>query len=152
MNRPDPLKHFWDIFFLAIGCFFKLVFLQAVIVGVLFGTIIANGQEGIALALMAFVVATVGGMFFGVVPMALGFVPLYALLSAKGYANWLTAILCGLVVSGVLCLYPSLRQLAFFWVIDGVLLGLFTHWAYQRWIKRPEPGEPANPDTHTSSP
>ncbi|WP_347905194.1 hypothetical protein [Pseudomonas purpurea] len=142
MNRNDPLEHFWNIFFLAIGCFFKVVFLQALVLSLLFGGFFADGQDSIYLGLMSFVVFAVSGMFFGVVPMSLGFAPLYALLSAKGYANWLTAILASLIVAGVLCLYPSLRKLGVFWVVDGILVALFTHWAYQRWLKLTGTGAP----------
>lgn len=135
MNRRDALSHFWHTFILAYGSFRTVVVLQAFAAAALVACFSTGVEERLIFAFGTFFSLIAGGVLFGFLPMLLGFTPLYALLSAKGRANWITSLLAGLLIAGVLCIHPILRLMAHFWVIDSTLIALLTHRAYRKQLR-----------------
>ncbi|WDH55282.1 hypothetical protein [Pseudomonas chlororaphis] len=129
------MNHLWQTFILAYGSFRTVIVLQSFAVAV-FGACFADSLwQGFWFALGAFALFVSGGLLFGFLPMALVFTPLYALLCAKGLANWFSSLLLGLSIAGVLCLHPALRLLMPLWLLDSALIALLTHWTYRRQLK-----------------
>ncbi|MFJ2364663.1 hypothetical protein ACIPIN_13375 [Pseudomonas sp. NPDC087697] len=141
MNHRDALNHLWYIFILAYGSFRKILIVQAVLFGVGTALVSAGHWHGLLYGILAFFCVMAGGLLFGFLPMALVFTPLYALISAKGYANWITGVLAGLAMAGALCLHPELRKTAPLWLLEGALVGAVTHWAYLKHLKTPKADE-----------
>lgn len=127
----STLNHLRQTFILAYRAFRNVVAVQAFIIALYFVWGMPELTVALWLWLGVFACFIVGGVWFGALPLVLGFTPLYAWLSAKGYANWITGLLAGLAIAGVVCLHPKLRLLWYFWMVDGALVGLLTHWAWR---------------------
>ncbi|WP_415759936.1 hypothetical protein [Pseudomonas sp. LT1P18] len=132
LNNRSALEHLARILPLTFGAFCTVVVVQALAIAVPYAMDPPDLEFGLVLGADILVSFLVDGMFYGVVPLLLGFTPLYAWLSAKGYANWVTGVLAGLVIAGLVCLHPECRLLWSYWLVDGAAVGLITHWAWRR--------------------
>jgi hypothetical protein len=129
------MNHLWHSFILAYGSFRTVVVLQSFALAVFSACFSDSLWQGFWAGLGVFALFISGGLLFGFLPMALVFTPLYALLCAKGLANWFSSLLLGLTIAGVLCLHPALRLLMPLWLLDSALIALLTHWSYRRQLK-----------------
>lgn len=132
LNDRSALEHLAQILPLTFGAFCTVVAVQALAIALPYAMDSPDLEVGLWVGVGVFVSFLVGGVFFGMVPVLVGFTPLYAWLSAKGYANWATAVLAGMAIAGLVCLHPEWRLLWMFWLIDGAAVGLITHWAWRR--------------------
>ncbi|MDI3356270.1 hypothetical protein MO767_18215 [Pseudomonas sp. UYIF39] len=132
MNDRSALEHLAQILPLTFGAFCTVVAVQALAIAVPYAMGSSDLEVGLWVGVGVFMLFLVGGVLFGVVPLLVGFTPLYAWLSAKGYANWATGVLAGVAIAGLVCLHPKWRLLWSFWLIDGAAVGLITHWAWCR--------------------
>lgn len=128
----SALEHLAQILPLTFGAFCTVVAVQALAIALPYAMDSADLEVGLWVGVGVFVLFLVGGVVFGMVPLLVGFTPLYAWLSAKGYANWVTGVLAGVAIAGLVCLHPKWRLLWMFWLIDGAAVGLITHWAWRR--------------------
>lgn len=135
LKYRSALEHLAQIMPLTFGAFCAVVAVQALVIALPYALESSELEVGLWVGVGVFVAFLVGGMFFGAVPLLVGFTPLYAWLSAKGYANWLTGVLAGVAIAGLVCLHPKWRLLWSFWLIDGAAVGLITHWAWLRFQK-----------------
>ncbi|MCP1479792.1 hypothetical protein J2Y88_002103 [Pseudomonas chlororaphis] len=129
------MNHLRNSFNLAYGSFRTVVALQGFVLAMYSASFTDSLWQGFWPGLGTFALFVAGGAIFGFLPMALVFTPLYALLCAKGLANWLSSMLLGLSIAGVLCLHPALRLLMPLWLLDSALIALLTHWTYRRQLK-----------------
>ncbi|MBU4633347.1 hypothetical protein [Pseudomonas chlororaphis] len=129
------MNHLRNSFSLAYGSFRTVVALQGFVLAMYSASFADSLWQGFWAGLGTFALFVAGGAIFGFLPMALMFTPLYALLCAKGLANWLSSLLLGLTIAGVLCLHPALRLLMPLWLLDSALIALLTHWTYRRQLK-----------------
>lgn len=132
LKYRSALEHLAQILPLTFGAFCTVVAVQALVIALPYAMDAADFEVGLWVGAGVFVTFLVGGVFFGVVPLLVGFTPLYTWLSAKGYANWATGVLAGVAIAGLVCLHPKWRLLWSFWLIDGSAVGLITHWAWRR--------------------
>ena len=132
LNYRSALKHLAQILPLTFGAFCIVVAVQALVIALPFAMDSSDLEVGLWVGVGVFLPFLVGGVFFGAVPLLVGFTPLYAWLSAKGYATWMTSALAGIAIAGLVCLHPKWRLLWSFWLIDGAAVGLITHWAWRR--------------------
>lgn len=143
LNNRSALEHLAQILPLTFRAFCTVVVVQALAIALLN----AMDSPDLEMALWSadiFVTFLVDAMFFGVMPLLVGFTPLYAWLSAKGYANWVTGVLAGLAIAGLVCLHPECRLLWSYWLVDGAAVGLITHWAWSR-VQKTQRGAKSRP-------
>lgn len=126
------MNHFGYTFHLAYISFRTVVVVQAFVLALFSACFADNLWQGLWAGLGTFALFVAGGAVLGFLPMALVFTPLYAWLCSKGHANWLSSLLLGLAIAGLLCLHPWLRWLMPLWLLDSALVALLTHWAYRR--------------------
>ena len=67
-------------------------------------------------------------LWFSILPTALVFAPLYALLHAKGWANMAAAIVLGLASSAILVVLFRNGPMALYALPSGAIVGAATHW------------------------